>query len=125
MVSLLSQVPVHDKCLSGNAHPNDIGLAPTSDKIFIFHFFFPPLSFFTPGFDALSLNVLQWQQSEKVETRKTARRRFTGKMGEESTTSTTKSERVCENTQIPHAVNLNASANFEIITRTCSCKCKD
>ena len=36
----------------------------------------------------------------------------------ESTTSTTNSERVCENTEILHAVNLIASAKFEIIIRT-------
>ena len=35
-------------------------------------------------------------------------------MGEELITSTTKSGRVCQNTDIPQALNLNVSANLAL-----------
>lgn len=56
MISLLSQVPVPDECLSWNGHPNDIGLALTNVSFFIFFSF---LFIFFPRFDTPNLNVLQ------------------------------------------------------------------
>lgn len=54
---------------------------------------------------------------------KTARR-FTCKWVKSQQLPPLKANGVCENTEIPHAVNLSASDHFEIIIRTCGYNCK-